>query len=373
MQHITLIFGGKSAEHHVSIRSALSIIDNNDYKKYSLDILYLSLTGQFYYYKKIYTKNTAKTFLKNFQNHLDLSKQDNEVTHAQVLSYLQQTDVVFSLLHGKNGEDGVMQGMLEFLGVAYIGSDVRSSAITMDKICTKRMLQSQGIKVTPFVGFLESDYMLRKNHILDEISQKLVFPLFVKPSSFGSSIGVAKVRNNSDLQKAIESIIAIDKQVLVEKAIDAKEVEVAILQNIDPTKSAFVSPAGEIRVKDEFYTYQAKYIKKDKADFIIPADLHEKQISELKILTEKIFKYCGCSGMARVDFFVERVSGLIYFNEINTIPGFTNISLYPRLLMAANFSYSQIIEQLFNLAVTKKEQNKAKIKKEMKFLKTYTN
>jgi D-alanine-D-alanine ligase len=373
MKNVTLIFGGKSAEHHVSIRSGLAVVKNIDYTKYSVDVLYFSLSGKYYYSQNINSLDKAKIFVNKYQQSADLVDSHKAITFGQTVSFLQKTDVVFSLLHGKRGEDGVMQGMLESLEVAYVGSGVSSSAITMDKTCTKRILQSQEINVTPFLSFSKFDFKFQEQDIVDEIQDNLPFPLFVKPSNFGSSIGVEKVSDAKELEKALIEAFSVDDQVLVEKAIVGKEIEVAILENIDPMQPPIVSPAGEIKVVDAFYTYEAKYIKKDAASFSIPADLNAEQNKELKILTEKIFRLCGCSGLARVDYFIEENTGKIYFNEINTIPGFTDISLYPRLLKEKGWAFSQIIEQLVSIALREETHSKEKAAKEIEFLSKYAN
>jgi len=279
-----LVFGGRSAEHHVSIRSGLAVIQNIDYLRYTVNILYLSLSGQHYCFQNINSLNKAKVFLKSYKQASEIISSNRTITHIQTLNYLRKTDVVFSLLHGRGGEDGVMQGLLESLEIAYVGSDVYSSVITMDKLCAKIILNNEGVNVTPYLSFSKYHFNIQKKGIIKRIKSSFPYPLFVKPSNYGSSIGVKKVRNDLELDQAIINVLSLDNKVIIEKAIVGKEIEVAVLEDINLMNRPTISPAGEIKVNDDFYSYKAKYIKKDAASFTIPADLNHQQNKELVML-----------------------------------------------------------------------------------------
>jgi D-alanine-D-alanine ligase len=361
MKNLLIIFGGKSAEHHVSVKSGLSIMGNINYEDYNVDVLYSTIEGRYRWLDTVSSKNDAEKLASQFKT--DTS---SHVTFNLVdcVSRICRSEVVFSLLHGRNGEDGVVQGFLELLGIAYVGSAVTSSAITMNKILVKKILESSGVKVVPYLSFSAHD---AKQHIFSEISKYLDFPLFIKPANFGSSIGVSRARKMAELEDALTQVFAIDNQVVVEKEIIGQEISVAVLENIDG--SLTISPPGEIQVQSDFYSYETKYLKKGSSVFIVPAVINIADIKTLTLLTSEIFKFCECSGMARLDYFIEKRTGILFFNEINTIPGFTNSSLYPLLFAKTPLNISKIVDNLITVAIKNKNKKLLQYNKERTFLK----
>ncbi len=310
---IGLVFGGKSGEHEVSIRSAEAIYEYLDKTKYEVEKIKIKKDGSF-----------------------DMNKVIN-------------CDKVFSIVHGTFGEDGCLQGMLEMLDKPYIGAGVLGSAIGMDKDVQKRLLMQAGIPVAKFKVIRIQDY--REKEI-----QVKKFPVFVKPANLGSSVGVSKCKSKSKLKKAIEKAFEYDTKVLIEEYIEGREIEVAGLDGK-------ASLPGEIipKGKHEFYDYEAKYIDENGAELRIPAELTKPQITRIQTIAEKVFKVLECEGMARVDMFLS-ASGLIIVNEINTLPGFTNISMYPKLWEASGILFPKLLDKLIDFAL-KKQKMKNRLKR----------
>ena len=263
-------------------------------------------------------------------------------------------DVVFPVLHGIGGEDGTIQGMLEMLKVPYVGCGVLSSSIGMDKVYTKIIFEKAGIQEAPYIYIKkhEDKYMIVNENFdeeefnIEKITGKLKFPMFVKPSNSGSSVGVKKATNNGELKMAIENAAQFDNKILVEQGIEGKEVECAILDG----KEIIASTVGEIVPAEEFYSFDAKYnIPESKT--IIPANIEETQIEEIRKIAKKAFKAVDGKGLARVDFFIEKETNKIYINEINTMPGFTKISMYPKLFEAQGITYSELLDKLIERAI----------------------
>jgi D-alanine-D-alanine ligase len=255
-------------------------------------------------------------------------------------------DCVFPLIHGTGGEDGTLQGFLEMLGLPYAGSGVTASAIGMDKGHMKQAFAAAKLPIVEFVQVHEHDWHTERERILRAVNNALRLPYFVKPSNGGSSVGVTKVKNDSDLGAAIEKAFRFDEKALVERGIDAREIEVAVLGNDDPRASI----PGEIIAGREFYDYDDKYVD-DKTQLVIPATLPKEKLEEFRRLAITAFKAIGASGFARVDFFLERGKNRLYVNEINTIPGFTNISMYPKLWEATELRYPRLIERIIELGI----------------------
>ena len=256
-------------------------------------------------------------------------------------------DVIFPVLHGPYGEDGTIQGLLEMANVPYVGAGVLSSAVGMDKAVAKQLFAQAGIRQANFCALLRKRWQREPEAVLDEIEETFSYPLFVKPANLGSSIGVSKARNRHELTKALDLASRFDRKVVVEEAIpNAREIEVSVLGNDEPQ----VSIPGEIIPGNEFYDYAAKYLD-DNSQLLIPAPIDEALATEVKRMALAAFKVADCSGLARVDFLLDDAAGLLYLNEINTMPGFTRISMYPKLWEASGISYPELVHRLVELAL----------------------
>jgi len=263
-------------------------------------------------------------------------------------SAIRRLDVVFPILHGTFGEDGTVQGLLELADVAYVGSGVLGSAVGMDKDVQKRLLQAAAIPVVPYFTATRRQWTANEAE-LRSAAEKLGYPAFVKPANLGSSVGITKAKTSDDLGSAIETALLYDTKILVEKGIDAREIEVAVLGNED----AQASVPGEICPEAEFYSYKAKYVDEHGAALKIPAPLSDEQSNQVRSMAVRVFQLLECAGMARVDFFLERTTDAWYANEVNTIPGFTSISMYPKLWEASGIPYGELISRLIDLAVAR--------------------
>jgi len=264
-------------------------------------------------------------------------------------------DVLFPVLHGAFGEDGTMQGLFELANLPYVGAGVLGSSVGMDKIVSKQLFEQAGIPVAPYVWFLNKELKAKRENIIREVETKLKYPCFVKPANSGSSVGISKAHNQKELIRAIRLAMEYDRKILIEKGIEnAREIEVSVLGNDEP----IVSVPGEIVSSNEFYDYDAKYVD-GKSEAIIPARLPKSVIRKIQELAVRGYKTIDCAGMARVDFLVEKHSNRIYLNEINTIPGFTSISMYPKLWEASGISYTKLLDKLIDLALERHRQKSA--------------
>ncbi len=331
MIRLGIVYGGISTEHDVSEMSAKSVIDNLDKEKYEVHEIYINKYGKW------------------FENN---KGEKNEIYN--LVWTLKELDVVFPVLHGLGGEDGTIQGMLEMLKIPYVGCGVLSSCVGMDKVYTKIIFEKAGIEQAPYMYIKKNEkgYVIINNKFeeeefkIEKITDKLKFPMFIKPSNSGSSVGVKKATNNSELKMAIENAGQYDDKILVEHGIDAKEVECAILDG----KEIIASTVGEIISAEEFYSFDAKYnIPESKT--VIPAKIEKDKIEEVRKLAIKAFKAIDGKGLARVDFFVEKETNKIYINEINTMPGFTEISMYPKLFEAIGITYTELLDRLIQNAI----------------------
>lgn len=348
---LAVLCGGQSAEHEISLISAKNIISALDPEKYDIHVVLIEQSGEWLLFdtplhflnnvndKKLSPSHgTEKVYLKADNGNSALTKFNNSAAALKI-------DVVFPIFHGTNGEDGTVQGLLELANLPYIGSGVLGSALCMDKDFTKRILRDAQIPIADFVTVHQ--YQVAQ---LNEqaIIAKIGLPCFVKPANSGSSVGISKVKRAEDLMAAIQLALQFDDKVLVEQFIKGREIECAVLGNEYPEASAL----GEIVPHHEFYNYEAKYLDPQGADLIIPANLPSAVIDQIQTIAKKAFQALNCAGMARIDFFVT-ANNEIYLNEVNTIPGFTQISMYPKLWMAAGLSYSQLLDKLIQLALEK--------------------
>ena len=348
MKKIAVLFGGKSTEHDVSIVSGTSVISNMDKDKYEIYPIYIDKLGEYYKYTK--DINSIK-ILKLGENITELKKIEN------IIDYLKKVDVVFPVLHGKNGEDGTIQGLLELMGIPYVGCKVLSSSLCMDKVYTKVILDKAGIEQAKsmyikkykdkyiYINNKFNELFLSGEELINKVKEYLKFPVFIKPSNSGSSVGVNKSLNELDFIEYLEYAFKYDSKVLIEEAINGREVECAVLGNDD----LIVSSVGEVLSVGEFYSFDSKY-KNPESVTVIPANLDEYIIENIKELAKKAYKACDCACLSRIDFFVEHNTNRIILNEINTLPGFTEISMYPKLMEDVGLSYSELIDKLIELA-----------------------
>lgn len=340
-----VIFGGTSTEHNVSIVSGTSIIKNLNKEKYEIYPIYIDLKGEWFKY----TYNNEE--FKVGDEIIGTEKIEN------IVKYLKELDIVFPVLHGLYGEDGTIQGMLELLKIPYVGTKVLGSSICMDKAYAKVIFDKANISQAEYIYirkyndkyiYIEKDFteeILDINRIIKNVLDKIKFPMFVKPSNAGSSVGISKVENETELIKAIEYAGKFDNKILIEEGIQGREVECAVFGNEEVQTSCL----GEILSADEFYSFNAKY-QNQKSKTVIPADLPEELSNKVRKIAKKAYKATDCKGLARVDFFVGDKNNKIYINEINTIPGFTQISMYPKLWEQTGVNYSDLLDKLIELA-----------------------
>jgi D-alanine-D-alanine ligase len=335
--HVALLFGGKSAEHEVSIRSAQSIYNVLDKSKYKITLIGIDKNGAWL------SLNTQQ-FLSS-----KVIISDKQIPTYSVDNLFQtgkpKVDVVFPVLHGPFGEDGTIQGLLKLANVPFVGAGVLGSAVGMDKDVAKRLLRDAGLPNAKFHIYNEYE---RKTITFEKVRKDLGLPLFVKPANLGSSVGISKVHNNAEFVKAINSAFQYDSKLLIEEYIKGREIECSVLGNEKPIASV----CGEIIPNHEFYSYEAKYLDDNGAALSIPAKISKPIMSKIRTLAIKAFMVLCCEGMARVDFFLKE-NGEIYINEINTIPGFTSISMYPKLWEESGIPYRKLINTLITLAIDK--------------------
>ena len=346
---VGVIFGGQSTEHDVSIVSGTSVIKNLNKEKYEIYPIYIDKEGNWYDYTK--AVNKIEIF-KIGEEPKELEKIEN------VFDELKKVDVVFPVLHGLYGEDGTIQGLLELLKIPYVGCKVLASSICMDKIYTKMVFEKAKLKQAKYITiyaqkdsytYIDSEFN-HKEKTLEEITsiieKELTYPVFVKPSNSGSSVGVSKATNSEQLEKAIEIAKQYDKEILIEQGINGKEVECAVL-GTDEVKASCV---GQILSADEFYDYDSKY-KNAASKTVIPAGISDETSEKIRQMAIKAFKAVNGTGLARVDFFVEYKTDEIYINEINTMPGFTTISMYPQLWENSRISYEKLLDKLIKISL----------------------
>jgi len=316
-----VIFGGKSSEHEVSLKSAQSIYDNVNREKYRLHMIKIEKDGSWLYLGEDFDGAGKKISVGELEK-LDI-------------------DVTFPVLHGKFGEDGTIQGLFEILGIPYVGSKVIGSAVCMDKCMAKILFENVGIPCVQGITVRHGENLENK------ITETLGFPCFVKPANAGSSVGVTKAADIGELRAGIAAAFLHDDKVLVERGVDAREIECSVMGNENPVAAQVL---GEIVPSKEFYDYEAKY-EDANSRLIIPADLPSETAEKIREYAIEAYKICECRGLSRVDFFVEKSNGEIYLNEINTMPGFTDISMYPKLWDASGVDYPTLIDKLIELAM----------------------
>lgn len=339
-----LIFGGMSTENEVSVMSANSILKNLDKDKYEIFPIYISKDGVWFEYLN----------LDNIEIDKNLS---NTKEINNIVKYLQNLDIIFPVLHGLYGEDGTIQGLFKLLKKPYVGCGVLASSVGMDKAYTKIIFDRANINQAQYIYlkkykdkyiYVDKEFnekYMDLDEIADMVDRKLGFPVFTKPSNSGSSIGINKAKNKEELKEHIKHASEFDNKILIEEGIEGAEVECAVLGN----EEVIASCVGEIKSAEEFYSYDSKY-ENENSRTIIPADIDKEVSDEIKRLAVKAFKAIDGKGLSRVDFFVEKNSNKVYINEINTLPGFTKISMYPKLFEAEGIKYNELLDRLISLA-----------------------
>ena len=347
---VCILFGGVSPEHEVSLRSAESVLNNIDESKYNVFPVGITKEGKWILYGgKDYSDLPSGRWLThpdNRQAAISPIRGQGLLTFEGDCVVRQQIDVVFPVLHGENGEDGTIQGLLQLAGIPYVGPHVAASAVAMDKTLTKLVVDQAGITQAAWNLVRRSDMGSRMEGTLDALEAKFAYPMFVKPAGTGSSVGVSKATEREDLKKALLEAGKYDDKVLVEEFIRGREIEVAVMGNESPVASV----CGEIDSGADFYDYDAKYITDTSVSYI-PARIPEDVAETVRDTAVKVYKAIGCQGLSRVDFFVTWQENRVVFNEINTIPGFTSISMYPKLFGASGVPYSRLIDKLLELAL----------------------
>lgn len=348
--NVCVLFGGISPEHEVSLRSAESVLNNMDPEKYNIFPVGITKSGDWFLYGgNTYSDLPSGKWLEHPQNR----KATISPIHGQgLLSFegdcvvREMIDVVFPVLHGENGEDGAIQGLLKIAGIPYVGPHVAESAVSMDKTLTKLVMDHAGIPQAAWLMVKNSELAHRMDAAVQEIENTFAYPVFVKPAGTGSSVGVSKATDRQTLEKALENAGQYDEKILVEECIHGREIEVAVMGNRSPVASV----CGEIDSGAEFYDYDAKYIA-DSSVAYIPARISEAVAEQVRELAVKAYSAVGCQGLSRVDFFVTYEDEKIILNEINTIPGFTSISMFPKLFAASGIAYPDLIDELLQLAL----------------------
>ena len=346
---VCILFGGISPEHEVSLRSAESVLNNIDHSKYNVFPVGITREGDWILFGG---KDYSLLPSGAWRNHPDNRRAAISPVRGQgLLSFegdcvvRERIDVVFPVLHGENGEDGAMQGLLQMAGIPYVGPHVAASAVAMDKTLTKLVVDHAGVPQAAWQLVRRGELDNRMEQVLDTLENRFSYPMFVKPAGTGSSVGVSKASDRETLSRALLAAAAFDEKVLVEEFIHGREVEVAVMGNESPVASV----CGEIDSGADFYDYDAKYVTDTSVAYIparIPGDV-EETVREAAI---KVYSAIGCRGLSRVDFFVTYEGNRVVFNEINTLPGFTSISMYPKLFAASGIPYSELIDELLRLA-----------------------
>ncbi|MFN8576734.1 MAG: D-alanine--D-alanine ligase [Candidatus Sericytochromatia bacterium] len=353
---VAILFGGQSVEHEVSLQSAKNVFDAINKDKYDVSLIGIDKDGKWHLNnssKYLLNENDPKLIkLNNSNQNLAIipGNTNSKIMNITNNSGIDNIDVVFSVIHGTTGEDGVLQGFLKLADIPFVGPSVLGSAICMDKDVAKRLMRDSEIPTSKFLTFHKNQI---NNIDFNQVKEKLGLPVFIKPANSGSSVGVNKARNQEEFIRGIKDSFKYDNKILVEEFIKGREIECSVMGNEEP----IVSIAGEIMAQHEFYSYDAKYIDDNGAVTKIPADLSPDTLKKLQYYAIKAFKTLCCEGMARVDFFVTE-NDEIYLNELNTIPGFTKISMYPKLWEASGVPYSELIDKLITYALERHKRDK---------------
>lgn len=360
---VAVLYGGRSGEHEVSLMSATNVIQYLDRSRFEVVPIGIDKQGVWFLGDDILKKElSAPSTLKLLRdadrmlfNPDGIGKNLQAVQATQLLTQLKNSerlfDVIFPVIHGTLCEDGTVQGLLELAEIPYVGCGVLSSAVGMDKDVSKRLIANAGMCVPPYIVIKQGHWNLDSDHFCRLVATQLHYPVFVKPANTGSSVGVEKIHSPEDLRAGIQRAFQYDTKVLVEQGINAREIEVAVLESLQYGQDPIVSVVGEVRPTHEFYSYAAKYLDENGAELLLPAPISDELKKTVQTFARNIFNVLECEGMARVDLFLEKDTNQIFFNEVNTIPGFTQISMYPKLMGATGISYSDLLTHLVLLAM----------------------
>ncbi|RQD73930.1 MAG: D-alanine--D-alanine ligase [Candidatus Syntrophonatronum acetioxidans] len=350
---VGVLCGGRSGEHEVSLKSAASIIGALDKEKYDITPIGITRGGTWF---------TGDNIIEDLSQGKSLENNDPiaiipdpkaggfirlpwKGKGRQASQEVEKLEVVFPVLHGPYGEDGTVQGLLELAGIPYVGPGVLAASAGMDKVIMKMVFQQRGLPVGKYLYFLRKEWARDREFYLDKVEKELGYPSFIKPCNLGSSVGISKAKNREELIQGIEEAGRYDRKIVIEEYIPGREIEVSVLGNDEPLASV----PGEVVPSNEFYDYRAKYLD-DRSLLYIPAELESSLAARVQDMAVESFKALDGSGMGRVDFFVEEERKRIIINEINTIPGFTQVSMYPKLWEASGVSYQELLDRLINLA-----------------------
>lgn len=340
--NLAIIFGGKSTEHEISILSTTSILEKINADKYNISLIHIDIAGQWSLVEDIDCSNPKDIVLTPGERGASVLSTDNGESLGDI-------DVAFPVLHGVFGEDGTIQGLFKMMNVAFVGCDVMAASACMDKDMTKRVLRDAGIGITPYALATPKNQPDFKT-----LEKDLGTPLFIKPANLGSSVGVFKVESEEQYNEKIQEALTYDSKILIEKTIVGKEVECAVLGNEQPKASL----PGEIVMNSDFYDFESKYVDENASSTLVPADISDDQIEEVRVAAVKAYAAMGCEGLSRVDFFVTD-DGEILLNEINTLPGFTNVSMYPKMWEATGIPYSELLDLLIELGLERYKKQQA--------------
>ena len=347
---VCVLFGGMSPEHEVSLRSAESVLNHLDPGKYNIVPVGITKDGDWILYGgtdySLLPSGEWPSYPGNRRAAISPVRGQGLLSFEGDCVVRERLDVVFPVLHGENGEDGAMQGLLQLAGIPYVGPHVSASAVSMDKTLTKLVMDNVGIPQAKWQLVRNSELDARMDKILDQLEEKFAYPMFVKPAGTGSSVGVSKAADRAALQEALLTAGSYDEKILVEEFIHGREIEVAVMGNESPVASI----CGEIDSGAEFYDYDAKYIT-DTSTAYIPARIPDEVAEQVREMAVKAYTALGCQGLSRVDFFATYEENKVVFNEINTLPGFTSISMYPKLFAASGIPYEELVDELLRLAL----------------------
>ena len=355
---IAVLFGGMSTEHSVSCVSATSVIKGLNKDKYDVIPVGLAENGDWLPYSGEYDNIKNGTWEEDARKKNNVPFTEEGCIMEPGIKAIRECDIVFPVLHGAGGEDGTVQGLLELMKKPYVGCGVLASAVGMDKAYTKVVVAEKGIPQAKHVVAHREDILKDKNCYTQEISEKLGFPCFVKPANSGSSVGVFKVGTKEELPDILQEAQKYDRKIIVEEFIDGREIECAVMGNAEPKAAT----PGEIKPSAEFYDFVDKY-KSGSSITVIPAEIPQEKLEEVRSNALKIYKALDCSGLSRVDFFYERNTGRIIFNEINTLPGFTDISMYSKLWAAEGVDFSEILDRLIDYGFMRIQENERIVSK----------
>ena len=351
--NVALIFGGKSGEHEVSLLSTASIYKHINKDKYNVFTIGITKEGRWMFYdgneENIKNGNWVNLASKDVEINL-IPSGDKEVGLKFEDGRVEKIDVLFPVLHGPYGEDGTIQGLFEISQIPYVGCGVLASSVGMDKLICKKVFSQLDLPQVSYTNTNRWEFNKNKEEELNDIEAKLSYPIFVKPANLGSSVGISKATTREELENGIEEALRYDSRIVLEQGINAREIEVAVLGNDDVKASI----AGEIKPAKDFYDYEDKYIN-GTSTYDIPANISAEDMDNIRKMAVEAFKGIDGKGLSRVDFFIDKNSGEIFINEINTLPGFTNISMYPKMWEATGIEYSQLIDNLIELALDSKK------------------